>query len=304
MDLPHSNLTELLNMRNVAADPGVPGMSESCSVAVVVPFFDEENHISRCLQSLVNQRLDSGDLFTSNQFEIICVNNNSTDGSTSIVSEFIAAHPDYRIFQVDEPRQGPAWARNKGVETAISRFAYSSRSLNESIIAWIDGDSEAGENWLVEIVKAFQNPEVMAAAGEMVRTYTPIFTRSDDEFISKNMGVLRKVTKERWKELFIIHMDGCIKNLVTRDVINAISRGRNIQSIAEEIYGGQWRLVTEKIRQGLDELPEENSGSLRFANGFLSTPEQERLTNKIFQISRCCVWTWLWSGYCVSLDLD
>ena len=140
--------------------------------------------------------------------------------------------------------------------------------------------------------------------GEMVRTYTPIFTRSDDEFISKNMGVLRKVTKERWKELFIIHMDGCIKNLVTRDVINAISRGRNIQSIAEEIYGGQWRLVTEKIRQGLDELPEENSGSLRFANGFLSTPEQERLTNKIFQISRCCVWTWLWSGYCVSLDLD
>ena len=166
MDLPHSNLTELLNMRNVAADPGVPGMSESCSVAVVVPFFDEENHISRCLQSLVNQRLDSGDLFTPNQFEIICVNNNSTDGSTSIVSEFIAAHPDYRIFQVDEPRQGPAWARNKGVETAISRFVYSSRSLNESIIAWIDGDSEAGENWLVEIVKAFQNPEVMAAAGD------------------------------------------------------------------------------------------------------------------------------------------
>ena len=395
MDLPHRDITEFLKRRNIEVNPGLPSMYQSCGVAVVVPFFNEENYISRCLQSLVNQRLDSRELFHPTQFEIICVNNNSTDRSTSIVSEFIAGHPDHRIFQVDESRQGPAWARNKGVEIAIGRFVYSSRSLNESIIGWIDGDSEAGENWLVEIVKAFHNTEIMAAAGdkcystdifellcktvphaylpgivaqdmirekivttlkpiriprlngansairasayidvggleqpyhdrekselapgeefelakkivlkkyeiglipvinltsgrrlvdswirsalsdglinktgEMIPTYTSIFTQSDDEFISKNMGVLRKVTKERWKELFTIHIDGCIKNLVTRDVMNATKRGRNIQSIVEEIYGGQWRLVTEKIRQGLDELPGENRGSLRFTNGF------------------------------------
>ncbi len=415
---------------NFQIDYSLPNMSNLCRVAIIVPYYNEENHISRCLESLVNQKLDSMELYPANQFEIICVNNNSIDKSTSIVREFIARHPDYRIFQINELRQGPAWARRKGVEIAIRRFVFSARNLDESIIAWIDGDSEADERWLVEITKTFQNPKIMAAAGdkcystdifehlcktvshaylpgiiaqdmiqkivktlksiriprlngvnsairastyidvggfeqpyhnrkkgelasgeefelaekillkkydigfistinltsgrrlidswirsalfdgliykagETISTYPAVFTLSDEEFILKNINILQKVTKDRWKELFIDHIDGCIKHLVTRDILNAIKTDQNIQSVVKEIYGSQWKFITKRIRHGFEKIKKQQSGSLRFINGFFTTPELEQLTNNIFQISRRYVWIWLWSEYCIPLNVD
>ena len=52
-------------------------------VSVIVPVYNTEKYLEKCLDSLVNQTLTD--------IEIICVNDGSTDGSLSILNKFAAA---------------------------------------------------------------------------------------------------------------------------------------------------------------------------------------------------------------------
>ena len=81
-------------------------------VSVIVPIYNCEKYISKCLKSLINQSLED--------IEIICVDNNSTDNSLNIVQNF--AKKDSRIIICKEEKQGLSSARNKGCEVATGEY--------------------------------------------------------------------------------------------------------------------------------------------------------------------------------------
>ncbi|MBW6534190.1 MAG: glycosyltransferase [Mariniphaga sp.] len=81
-------------------------------VSVILPFFNAENTLADAVESMLHQT------FTS--FEILLVNNNSTDKSFSIAQEF--ARKDSRIRLLDEPKQGVDHAMNCGLENSRGRF--------------------------------------------------------------------------------------------------------------------------------------------------------------------------------------
>ncbi len=90
---------------------------------MIVPAYNEENYLEACLKSLTNQ------LIPQNEYEIIVVNNNSTDNTEKISRGF----PQVRL--INEKRQGVVFARIKGVEEAKG-----------GTIAFIDADSTAPKN--------------------------------------------------------------------------------------------------------------------------------------------------------------
>jgi peptidoglycan/xylan/chitin deacetylase (PgdA/CDA1 family) len=101
-------------------------------LSVVVPAYNERDSIRCCLDSLAAQR-------TSYPFEVIVVDNNSTDGTAAEA----ASYPFVRV--VREGRQGVASARQAGLEVATGE-----------VVAQLDADTEAPCDWLDRIGRAFE----------------------------------------------------------------------------------------------------------------------------------------------------
>lgn len=89
------------------------------AISIIVPVFNTEKYLPRMLDSILNQS------FTD--FEVLCINDGSTDGSEAILSNY--ASRDTRIRLITQKNQGAAVARNKGLKQAQSAY-----------IAFVDSD--------------------------------------------------------------------------------------------------------------------------------------------------------------------
>jgi glycosyltransferase involved in cell wall biosynthesis len=120
-------------------------------ISVVVCTYNRAALLREALRSLFAQTAQ--DL----TFEIIVVDNNSSDDTPATV-ELLKAESPISLRYVREPRQGNAYARNTGVEKAES-----------SIIAFLDDDCIADENWLAIIKSAFdRDPELAFVGGRVL----------------------------------------------------------------------------------------------------------------------------------------
>ncbi len=108
-------------------------------ISLIIPVYNEEVYIRRCLQSVFNQ-IDKAD-------EVIVVNNNSTDRTMDIVSQF-------PVKVVNESRQGMIPARNRGFNEA-----------ENDIIARCDADAVLPVDWIRNIKKIYQDESIDAISG-------------------------------------------------------------------------------------------------------------------------------------------
>lgn len=81
-------------------------------LSIIVPVYNVEKYLPKCLESLTNQTLKD--------IEIICVNDGSMDNSLAILKEF--ASKDSRIKIIDNRHQGVAKTRNTGIEQATGEY--------------------------------------------------------------------------------------------------------------------------------------------------------------------------------------
>ena len=84
-------------------------------LSVIVPVYNVERFLPRCLDSLLRQGMESG------EWEVICVNDGSPDNCATILAEYEMKHPD--VFKVITQRnQGLGGARNVGTALAQGEF--------------------------------------------------------------------------------------------------------------------------------------------------------------------------------------
>lgn len=84
---------------------------ETCKLSVIVPVFNGEQYIARCLDSLLTQGL------SPEHYEILCVDDGSTDGSAELLSLYQQRCPQF-IHVFRKPNTGVAETRNFGIEKA------------------------------------------------------------------------------------------------------------------------------------------------------------------------------------------
>lgn len=105
-------------------------------ISVIVPVYNEEENLNRCLRSIVNQ--------TYHNLEIILVNDGSTDNSRIICDEF--ALQDKRIKVIHKQNEGLVRARKSGLDIATGKY-----------IGFVDSDdyieSQMFESLCIEIEK-------------------------------------------------------------------------------------------------------------------------------------------------------
>lgn len=109
-------------------------------LSVVLPTFNTEKFLQRCITSLIDDRINS-------QVEIIIVNDGSTDNSLSIARYFEEKYPF--IVVVDKPNGGHGSTINKGIEIAKGKYF---RVLDSD--DWFDTDQ------FVQYVKDLQTIEI------------------------------------------------------------------------------------------------------------------------------------------------
>lgn len=81
-------------------------------VSIIVPVYNSEKYLERCIDSLVNQNYQN--------IEIILVNDGSTDNSENIIKKY--SKIDNRIKIITQQNQGPNIARKKGVELSSGNY--------------------------------------------------------------------------------------------------------------------------------------------------------------------------------------
>lgn len=134
-------------------------------LSVIVCTYNREKYIGQCLAHLANQSADKS------VYEVIIVNNNSTDNSESIIKDTISNYPEIRFAYFIEMNQGHTYSRNRGI----------SESSGE-ILAFIDDDAFVGAKYCQSLIEYFKkNSSVSAIGGKII----PVYEESEPNWISK-----------------------------------------------------------------------------------------------------------------------
>ena len=118
-------------------------------LSVIVPVFNAEAYLPRCLDSLLKQGMKA------EEWEVICVDDGSTDRSPRILAEYAHLHPT--VFRVvRQERRGPGIARNSGLDVAQGEY-----------VTFADADDyvlAGGYRYLYDHYCAGRQPDVLAFA--------------------------------------------------------------------------------------------------------------------------------------------
>jgi glycosyltransferase involved in cell wall biosynthesis len=147
-------------------------MSEALKISVIICTYNRATYINDAMESLYNQTL------TKKSYEVIVVNNNSTDNTQQICESFIASHTDAHYYYFNEAKQGASFARNTGAKHALS-----------PLLCFMDDDAVADKDYLERIVDFFeQHPDAGGLGGRIIPKYIPSEPKWMSHYVSSLVG--------------------------------------------------------------------------------------------------------------------
>lgn len=108
-------------------------------LSIIVPMYNAERYIGTCLESLITQEI------SNEEYEIVVINDGSTDNSRDIVNEYIEQYKNIRIISVENG--GQSKARNIGIDNAQGEYLF-----------FVDSDDYISRNSLKNVLnKSIKN---------------------------------------------------------------------------------------------------------------------------------------------------
>lgn len=117
-------------------------------ISVIVPVYNSEKFLERCLDSLINQTLKD--------IEIICINDGSTDNSESILEKY--SQSDSRIKIITKENEGVSISRNIGIDRATGEY-----------IGFVDSDDWVDLNYFEKLYNAAKKYDTDIAVAGIIR---------------------------------------------------------------------------------------------------------------------------------------
>lgn len=123
-------------------------------VSVIMPCYNSEETVIKALNSLEKQ--------TYQNFEVIIINDGSTDRTASIIENYIIQHKELNIRYYEQNNRGVSIARNHALEKS-----------NATYISFLDSDDTYNENFILNLVSTFEKFDCDVACAS--------YTRFDEE---------------------------------------------------------------------------------------------------------------------------
>jgi glycosyltransferase involved in cell wall biosynthesis len=172
-------------------------------LSIIIPVFNVEDYLTRCINSVINQTV------SSDFFDIIIVNDGSSDSSFSIAKNF--SNKFSNIFLFNQENKGLSRARNRGIVESNSKY-----------ICFLDADDEYEKNAVEIILKTIEkfNSQVLMfnlskhinVAGEFIR---------DDSISILGLSILRNEKIASGREFLrkSTYNDGIVSMVLDRTFI-------------------------------------------------------------------------------------
>lgn len=138
-------------------------------LSIIIPTYNAEKHINKCLNSILNQK--------PKNTEIIIVNDGSTDNTLEICKQYANTNPNIKIITKENAGQG--LARNAGLEIATGEY-----------ITFIDSDDYFEDNCLNEVLKIIPKEKKDLYIGDYKRI------TENHQIIKLNKRTPKKYTKK------------------------------------------------------------------------------------------------------------
>lgn len=152
-------------------------------ISVVLCTYNRAQLLRTALDSLLSQSLEKS------QYEIVVVDNASTDDTSDVVKGFQAQYSSPAIILLSEPTQGLGYARNTGYKQARGRY-----------VAFIDDDCMAMKDWLQSLWDSFEHvhPQPSSVGGPIRPVYdVPKPAWFKDNYETDTWGESARVLKGR-----------------------------------------------------------------------------------------------------------
>lgn len=141
-------------------------------VSVVICSYNRAAYISGALDSLYQQTA------SKNNFEVIVVDNNSTDGTEQVVSKWRSENPEGYFHYSTETNQGASYARNTGAQLAKGQW-----------LCFMDDDAIATPSYIENIIKHIHaKPEAIGFGGRIIPKYIPSEPKWMSYYVSSLVG--------------------------------------------------------------------------------------------------------------------
>lgn len=196
--------------------PGAPGLS------VILSTYNRGELLDDALESILDQT-DPG----TPPFELIVVDNNSTDGTRQAVERLAAR--DGRVRYLFEPQQGLSYARNAGL-----------RQARAPLIAFTDDDVRAQPDWVAAIVRAFaEHPEADVVGGRVL----PRWPEPPPAWL----------TRDHWSPLALVDFGAAPVDVTPDNPICLV--GANL-AVRREVFDavGDFATDLQRVRDGIGSL--------------------------------------------------
>lgn len=145
-------------------------------VSILVPVYNTQEYLPRCLDSLLNQ--------TCADIEILAVNDGSKDGSLAVLQAYAAKDQRVRVF--DQPNGGIASTRNLGLKEARGKYFMT-----------CDSDDWAEPQWVETLLRAVSRPGVDLAVCDCVVEEEPGHGRAKGDLKYNYLSVSGKISFAR-----------------------------------------------------------------------------------------------------------
>lgn len=132
-------------------------------LSIIIPVYNSEKYISRCLDSLLNQKL------SPTQYEIVVIDDGSSDKSQLIIKEYVELYSNLKLYS--QQNLGVGMARNKGIDLAIGDYIY-----------FIDSDDYIAHNVLSNLINYLEKFNLDILTFNSIGTINPNLNES----LSKN----------------------------------------------------------------------------------------------------------------------
>lgn len=141
-------------------------------ISVIICSYNREKYILEALESLVSQE------FNRDSFEVLVVDNNSTDRTASFCQAYIEAHPEYQLYYINEAEQGSSFARNAGGAKAKGK-----------LLVFMDDDAQALPGFL-KAAWSFhlEYPHAAGFGGRIIPRFIPAPPRWMSHYVSSLVG--------------------------------------------------------------------------------------------------------------------
>jgi len=149
-------------------------------LSVIVPFYNSEETLGRCLESIYKS--DYTD------FEVLAVDDRSTDKSVSIAGQFPC-----KLLKTD--KKGEAYTRNKGIENATGE-----------IIVFVDSDVVIRRDTFERIVKNFRDTSIAAQTGTLSKEHPNknFFSQYKNLYMNYILGAMPKYVSFLYGSIFAV----------------------------------------------------------------------------------------------------